>query len=298
MNITRTLAGLCLIWGCQAKSDKKSELDFKTELKKPLTEISGLIADGDDLWAITDKPKANFYKLSNKGELKQEVKVKNAEAIDVEAVTADENFIYIGDVGDNDGGREERQVIKAKKSAIGSGKEVEIDGEIITFTFSDQQTVEKKKKNNYDCEAVLSLGDSLYLFTKRREDQQTELFSLPKSAGTHVANSLGIFDCKGLVTDAAINKSKNEIALCGYLKGHKFPFILLFKNFSGNNFFLGTTERIELTDKAWDWQVEAITYDDKGNLYFACEETKEVKSTFYVIKRDKLPKLNKKRNDE
>ncbi|HEX8460310.1 MAG TPA: hypothetical protein VF623_02725 [Segetibacter sp.] len=298
MNISRLLFGVCFFIGCRDKLDKKSALDFKTELKKPLTEISGLVADGKNLWAITDKPKANVYLLDTKGNLKQEVRIKNFEALDVEAVTADSNFIYIGDLGDNDGTREERQIIKASKSAIGKDRLEEIDGEVITFIFSDAQTVDKKKKNNYDCEALLSFGDSLYLFTKRREDQQTEVFSLPKTAGKYTARSLGTFNTKGLVTDAAINKEKNEIALCGYHKGHKYPFILLLKNFSGNNFFSGTTELINLANKAWDWQIEGITYSNDGKVYFACEETKEVKSTLYEIDRSKILEINKKSNDE
>jgi len=298
MNIARIVVGVCFLIGCQGKSDKKAELDYKTELKKPLNEISGLVADGKNLWAITDKPKANAYLLDDKGNLKQEVTVKNIEAIDVEAITADNDFLYIGDVGDNEGGREERQIIKAPKSAIKKGKSVEIDGEAITFRFSNEQIVDKKKNNNYDCEAILSLGDSLYLFTKRREDQQTELFSLPKTAGNYVARSLGTFDTKGLITDATVNEAKSEIALCGYHKGHKYPFILLLKNFSGNNFFSGTTERINLANTAWDWQIESVTYGDDDKMYFACEETNEVKSTLYAIKREKLSTLNKKSNDE
>ena len=298
MKIFPIVAVFCLVTACQGKLEKKSELDYKTELRKPLSEISGLVAVGKDLWAITDKPKATVYKLNDKGELKQEVTVKNVEAIDVEAVTADEKFIYIGDVGDNDGGREQRQIIKAAKSVFGSDDMVEIAGEVITFKFSDQTMTDKKKKNNYDCESVISFGDSLYVFTKRREDQQTEVFSLPKNPGNYIAHSLGTFDTKGLITDAAINQEKNELALCGYTKGHKFPFILLFKNFPGSNFFSVTPERIELADKAWDWQIESITYGDDGKVYFACEETKEVKSTLYEISREKLPKLNKQKNGE
>lgn len=285
---------MCLLGACAAKN-KNKDLDVREELSKPMHEISGLVADGKDLWAITDKPKAMVYKLNDDGKIKQEVVVKNAVAVDVEAVTKDDGFVYIGDVGDNDGNREERQIIKVAKSAIGKDKNVEVQGEIITFRFSDEQAVDKKKKNNYDCESLLSFGDSLYLFTKRRADMQTELFSLPKTPGNYVAQSKGTYDCVGLVTDAAINKAGNEVALTGYNKGHKFPFIIFFKNFQGSNFLSGRMERIELADKAWDWQMESVTYNDENELYFACEETKEVKSTLYAIKRDKIWKINKKR---
>lgn len=285
---------ICFFFGCGGKK-LKSELDLKEELSKPLNEISGMVADGKNLWAITDKPKAVIYKLNADGKVVQEINVKNAKATDVEAVTKDQNYLYVGDLGDNEGNREERQIIKVAKSAIGTDKNTEVNGEIITFRFSDDIMVDKKKKNNYDCEALLSFGDFLYIFTKRRTDLQTELFSLPKTAGSYVAQLVGIFNSKGLVTDASINKQNNEVALTGYNKGHKYPFILLFSNFQGNNFYSGKMSRIELADKPWDWQIESITYNDYGEIYFACEETKEVQSTLYAIKRDKLEKLNKKK---
>jgi len=183
----------CFLVCCQAESPH-SELDSKEVLSKPLNEISGIVADGNELWGITDKPKAVVYKLSADGKLLQEISVKNAKATDVEAVTKDENFVYIGDLGDNEGGREERQVIKVSKATIGKDKNAEVTGEIITFRFSDEVMVDKKKKNNYDCESILSFGDSLYLFTKRRTDLQTELFSLPKTAGNYIARSIGILE--------------------------------------------------------------------------------------------------------
>lgn len=138
---------------------KHSDLEFKTELDKPLKEISGIVADGKDLWAITDKPKALFWNIDTKGTILQEVTIKNVQASDVEAVTKDENFVYLGDIGDNDGSRDERKIIKVSKTAIGKNDKSEIAGEIITFHFSDDVLDDKKKKNNYDSEALLSFGD-------------------------------------------------------------------------------------------------------------------------------------------
>jgi hypothetical protein len=282
-----------LLLSCQDK-EQKTDLEFKVELRKPLSEISGLKADGNDVWAITDKPRATAYKIDLKGKVIQEVNVPDWQAIDVEAVTSDKDFVYIGDVGDNDGDREERQIIKFAKATLGTEREVEAKGELIKFRFAGAETVEKKKKNNFDCESLLSFGDSLYLFTKRREDQLTELFVIPKAAGTYEARSLGTFNCKGLITDASISSDGKEVAICGYNKGHKYPFIVLFKGFQGNDFFAGANERIDLADKPWEWQIESLTYTEDGKLYFACEETKEVQSTMYGIKRENLHKLNKK----
>lgn len=285
----------CFFLAC-SNAQQKSSLVVKTLLPKELKEISGITASGTDIWAITDKPHATLYRLDLSGSLKEQVEITNVQATDVEAVASDADFIYIGDVGDNTGDRIERKIIKVAKKAIKNEKNVKVTGEVIEFVFAGDGQTESKKQNNFDCEALLSCKDSLYVFTKDRQDKETRLFVLPKTAGKHTARFIDSFNSKGLITDAAINPANNELALTGYHKGHKFPFIILFNNFSSNNFFSGDYKRINLADKSWDWQLEGITYGIDNNVYFACEGTKQVAATFYGIKRKDIDKLNKKKN--
>lgn len=280
-----------------SSSVEKSPLVVKTLLPKELKEISGLTASGANIWAITDKPKARVFKLDTAGRLLQTVNVSNVEASDVEAVTSDSNFIYIGDVGDNTGDRVERKIIRISSSSIPAGKEVQVNGETIDFTFPDEEVVEKKSHNNFDCESVMSFKDSLYVFTKDREDKVTKLYVLPKTPGKYVAKYINSFNSEGLITDAAVNSQNNEVAIIGYHKGHLYPFIYLFTNFHGNDFFSGDYEKINLATKAWDWQLEGITFSNKNIVYFACEGTDHVPATFYGIKRNDILLLNKKKGN-
>jgi hypothetical protein len=279
-----------IIISCNSNSQNK-DYAVKALLPKQLKEISGIVSAGNEIFAISDKPHPVFFKLSDKGDLLQEITLKNATVSDVEAITADDKYVYIGDVGDNEGDRQTRSIIKVLKANIGSGPNVEVSGEVINFIFSDEVMTDKKKLNDYDCESLLSYNDSLYLFTKRRTDDRSELFVLPKTSGTHVARSVAIFETHGLITDAAINSSNNEVALTGYEKGHTSPFIIFFKNFKSNNFFSGTAERIELGNKKTGWQIEGVTYKGDNMVYFSCEETKDVPATLYGNNRDKLPRL-------
>ena len=292
----KTLCALSalFIFSCNTNSQNKGYA-VKTELTKQLKEISGIIAVGNNIWAISDKPHPVFYKLNKKGQLLQQVKLKDRTVSDVEAVTADDKFLYIADVGDNDGNRQQRTIIKVPIAGIGNGSTAEAAGEDIHFTFPEEVMADKKKQNDYDCEAVMSFNDSLYIFTKRRTDDQSELFVIPKTPGTYKARFVSIFNTHGLVTDAAINPSKTEVALIGYDKGHKNPFILFFRNFKGNNFFFGSMERVELSHKKTDWQVEGVTYSGNDMVYFSCEETKDVPATLYGTKRDELVKGKKKK---
>lgn len=287
----------CFLLACSAAQDK-SPLSVKTLLPKELKEISGINADGADIWAITDKPHATFYRLDLSGKLKEQVEVTNAEATDVEAVASDADFLYIGDVGDNTGDRIERKIIKVAKANIKNQQSAKVTGEVIEFNFAGEAQTEDKKQNNFDCESLLSYKDSLYIFTKDREDKETRLFVIPKTAGKYTARFIDSFNSKGLITDAALNTANNELALTGYNKGHKFPFIILFNNFTGNDFFSGDHKRISLADQPWDWQLEGITYGNNGIVYFSCEGTKQVPATFYGIKREDIFKLNKKKKQD
>lgn len=288
---------LCFLLACAA-TDKKSPLVVKTVLPKELKEISGISASGSDIWAITDKPHARIYRLDLSGNLKEQIEITNAEATDVEAVASDADYVYVGDVGDNNGDRAERKIIKVSKANIKPGSEAKVTSETIEFTFAEQGQAVKKKQNNYDCESLISYKDSLYVFTKDREDKETRLFALPKTPGKYTARFIDSFNSKGLITDAAINPANDELALIGYHKGHRFPFIILFNKFSGNDFFSGSHKKINLADEPWDWQLEGITYGSNNMLYFSCEGTKQVPATFYGIKREDLNKIEKKKKDD
>lgn len=289
---------LTFLMSCgSSKEEEKSPVAVKKLLDKELKEISGITSIGDNLWVITDKPKARVFKLDAGGDLLQTVNVSNVEATDVEAVASDSNYIYLGDVGDNIGDRIERKIIKISNGSIPEGSEVQVTAEMIEFTFPNEELTDNKKQNNFDCESLLSFRDSLYVFTKDREDKETKLYVIPKTPGKYTARYISTFNSEGLVTDAAINKLNNEVALIGYHKGHAYPFIYLFSNFDGNNFFSGEVEKIDLADKKWDWQLEGITFNSKNMVYFACEGTEQVPATFYGINRNDIFKLKKAKKD-
>lgn len=279
--------------GCK-NEEEPNFLDFKIELPTAMKEVSGLVATGEDLWAVSDNPNSSFVKMDMKGNILQKFTIANAKLIDVETIGTDGKYLFIGDIGDNEGNREQRIIYKIEIAAMGKRKKDTVNAEIILLTFPGEVKVAKKKKNEHDCEAMIHHEGSLYLFTKRRTDKDTEVFKIPAKVGKQKAESLGVIQTEGMVTDASINNQGNEIALIGYHKDHLFPFIMLLKDFNGTNFTTAKTERIELANKEWDWQLESISYNPNDIVYFACEETKEVTSTLYAIKRSDLSKLNKK----
>lgn len=297
-----------IVLSCNATQKKVKEATQKTEqaaverastgnnnfsaiakMPKKLNELSGIAKDGNFIWAISDNPKALIYKLDLSGNVVQQLRLKKIKVTDVEDVTVDEQYLYIADVGDNDGSRGGRQIIKIKKATIGSGEKVDVEGEVIQFSFPAH--AEKKKNNEYDCEALVNFNGALYLFTKRRNDLQTELFMLAKTTGNQVPKSIALFNSKGLVTGASINSTGTELALVGYQQGHKQPFIWMLSGFSGNNFFSGKQRQYVLRNDKKEWQVESVTYKDDGTIYFGCEKTKDEPATLYIIDKKSMKEL-------
>ncbi|HWJ90958.1 MAG TPA: hypothetical protein VNR87_07585 [Flavisolibacter sp.] len=275
---------LCVLMGFIFYSARGQEqFQLERPLAKELKEISGTVKDGDVLWAITDA-RGSIYKLDLKGNVIQELKLENVRLTDVEAVAADSKYLYVGDIGDNKGIRNDRVVVRILKSSIDRSA-TSIGGEQIRFSFPDAASASNQKANNLDCEAMISYGDSLYLFTKR-DDMRTGVYALSKTPGTHVARHKGEFKTKGLITDASVNLRGNEISLVGYDNGHRRPFVWVLSDFTGDNFFSGKQERFELTHKKnLDWQVEGISYRDEASYFISCEKTRDVPNTLYVIQK-------------
>jgi hypothetical protein len=290
-HLSFAVAALFLI-SCNATS-QHPQLTTHKVLGKHLKEISGITIANGKFYAITDKPNAVFYEIDTaSGNIKKEITIENATATDVESITSDGKFIYIGDTGDNDGNRTTRQILKIPVPADTASTST-VTAEIINFNFPEEASVQKKKENNFDCESILSFGDSLYVFTKDRADKETHEYVIPKTPGTFAARYIATLSVKGLITDAAMAPSGKEAMLIGYKKGHNYPFIIVLDGFKGNDFLSGTSKRIELADKQWDWQLESIAYDQSGHVYFANEGTDQVPATLYGIKRADIFTLKK-----
>src|SRR5688572_10004997 len=139
---------------------QKIHFELEKNLPKELNEISGITKDGNCFWAISDAKKSTIYKLDLSGHIIQEIQTTNARLKDAEAITSDRTHLYVGDIGDNDGSRTKRSIIKILKSSIGNKNTSTVTGELISFSFPGKNESKKKSNNNHDCEAMLFFKDS------------------------------------------------------------------------------------------------------------------------------------------
>jgi len=256
---------------------------FASQLK----ESSGLAMTPRGLFSLSDDGLPEIYLVDTAdASILQTVVIRGLRFADKEALTYDGEYLYVGDFGNNKGHRRDLNIVKIRLADIASGPRVEVDGEVIAFHYPEQTTFDgKKKENAFDCEAMVALGDSLYLFTKQRNDHRTTAYALPKTPGEHAARKLSSFDSKGRITGAALSPDGNTLLLLGYQKKHQFPFLWKFSGFSGSDFFAGNAEHVLLTTFPLDWQMEAVTFVDEQMLFLSCEESDEVKAGLYRVSK-------------
>jgi len=243
--------------------------DILTSLDESLNETSGLINLNGEIWTHNDKGgEAELYQIDvNDGSILRTLDVQNATNTDWEDLANDDTYVYIGDFGNNDGSRTNLKIYKISRYAIENYNEVYAD--IIYFFYNDQTSFEPNYHNtNFDCEALVSYQDHLYLFTKNWIDYQTNCYKLSNQPGSHVAEYQNTFDVNCLVTGAEIKAGSNLITLIGYnLSGGSYTW--LFNDFSGSNFFNGQNTKLIWTSLT---QIEGICQNENNDFYISSEE--------------------------
>ncbi|TDD99749.1 hypothetical protein [Flavobacterium cellulosilyticum] len=259
------------------------------------TESSGVVLSDGFIYTHNDSGNSSvFFKVNpTDGTLIQTIKVTNFSNVDWEDITADDDFIYIGDFGNNDGIRKDLKVLKISKSQFKNATDavVYVTAEAIQFSYTEQTSFITTSTHNFDCETVISKGDSLYIFTKDRGDNATRVYKLSKTPGEYALTAIGGYNVKGLVTGGDYNAQTNEVVLIGYsASGHKNSFIYLLSNFTADSFFSGKVVEKIIGNSTNDWQTEGITFGsaDGKKLFLSCETTAFTKSELYTTDKTTL----------
>ena len=254
------------------QQSKQGETTFVTKFKLPnsINETSGLIKIDNRLWTLNDSGgRARLYQISERnGHIVKTLNIQNARNRDWEDIAYDDNYVYIGDIGNNRGNRRDLKVYKIPRASLRTEKSVR--AEVISFNFSDQKAFKSKLyKSNYDCESMVAHHGKLYLFSKNWQNQKTRLYELSTQRGRHIAKYIATFNTQGMVTGADINEELDILLLTTYsslLDVH----VWAFTNYSGNNFFNGDHKRLNFKNSL-QGQIEGITFKDNHKAYLSSE---------------------------
>lgn len=256
-------------------------LDSLTNLSSDLTESSGLIYHNGKLITHNDSGgEAALYEVDTlMGNVLRTVHIGNANNIDWEDICLDANYIYIGDFGNNFGTRQDLQVYKIPVSDF--EQKDTVLAERIRFSYADQTTFTPNQfQTNFDAEALISYGDSLYIFSKNWGDSRTNIYPLSKDPGTYVISKRDSIDSQGLITGASFDQESGELWMCGYTFSEAF--ILQVKEVTSAAFSSGEITRYPL-DINGSFQVEAIAGNSSGEYFISAEGNANIPGNLYRL---------------
>ncbi len=194
-------------------------------LNKKLQETSGLVYYQQTLWTFNDSGgEPAIYRVHPEtGNILQTVRLVNAKNMDWEDIAQDHGHFYIGDFGNNLGNRKDQVIYKIMKNEIPPSGNVKLKATKIHFDFEDRQDYSiSYKKTAFDCEAMVTLGDSLVVITKNWDNQIARFYILENKKGKHEARLFQEFKAEGLFTGADYNPATKSLILCGYGKEGTF----------------------------------------------------------------------------
>jgi hypothetical protein len=251
---------------------------LKTYLDNLVDETSGLLLHNGKLWTHNDSGgDAALYNIdTTNGTVKKIKYIKNATNRDWEDICNDDKYAYIGDIGNNSGKFQDFVIYRILLSDLDSELCDSIEHDKIIFKYNSEyykpnpNTPIEYNKTNFDSEAMIVKGDSIYIFSKNWVDKKCYFYSISKIPGEYTANIRDTLDANGLICGADYNEQTNTLALIGYVYGIPVPSILiLITNFDEDNFFNGTIMRKELKLKGY--QTEGVVFIQDYNILISNE---------------------------
>ena len=242
-------------------------LQLLTGLSTPLLdESSGLSVINGQLWTHIDNTNASVFRIDSLGNSVLQTVLINANVnTDWEDLATNNDFLFVGDFGNNYGNRTNLHILRIAKNDLGASA-TNVNADVINFQYADQTTFTSQlNANSFDCEAFFFYNDSLHLFTKDWVKKITKHYIVPAIPGTYTASLVDSFYVNGLITSAAI-QSDGVITLLGYDNTGLAPcFIWMLYDYQPGHFFSGNKRMFTLGSAATLGQVEGI--DFLGNNY-------------------------------
>ena len=268
------LVGL-ILFGCSNKEIDSAEIDSaeivsKIVLPKIINETSGLEFYNNNFITHNDSGgEPSLYVFNEDGEIIETIGLnKNPdfeiENNDWEDITNDNEYRFVADTGNNFGNRDNLNIIRVSK-----GTDFMVDG-IIEISYSDQESFFPRPKHKYDAEAIIVIEDKIALFSKDRENLNTDLYLVDKNRnGSQILTSEVSYNVNTLITGGDYDEDRNLLALVSY-NSNGNQYLLLFENFKLNNLENNTFKKLKIPlEQA---QIEAVKIIDEKTFWVTSED--------------------------
>ncbi len=250
-------------------------------LPKVINETSGLEIINEVFITHNDsggEPSLYFFNLN--GEIINSIKLEEESFWEIynndwEDITADKDYIFIADTGNNFGNRDNLNIIKVRTSDFSVERKIDI-------SYEDQQTFLPRPKHKYDAEALFLIEDKIAVLSKDRSNLFTDLYLIDKESNSKQALESRItYNVNSLITGGDYNKDMSLLALVGYnSRGNQF--LILFENFNLENLAEKKFRKFKIPlERA---QIEAIKIIDNNTFWITSEDEGIGSPYMYKIK--------------
>ncbi len=249
-------------------------------LPAKVLETSGLAHIDGRLWTLNDSgDDALIYQLTEDGRgIAKQLYLAGADNVDWESLALDDRYLYIADCGDNRGRRRTLDLYRVALDELSAPDGSRVNYSHGQFRYGQRLEVTASDSHNFDCEAITSVGDELWLFSKNRADGNTELYRLDKMASDQAVFPWRTYPVEGLVTAADYDPVSSRLVLLGYSRqrffGHSFIWIIPLSKvgdrLTGQVPDWSQAQRYRLSAYA---QWEAISWDGAQRLILSSERS-------------------------
>ncbi|MFM2386745.1 MAG: hypothetical protein RL660_1502 [Bacteroidota bacterium] len=235
-------------------------------LDASLNENSALTLIADTLLTINDGGGATSILAidTSLGTIIRSHKLRTASNIDWEAMCATASYLYVADVGNNDGSRTNLCIYKVYRDSLSSDSSIALR---TNFSYEDQTDFSSNSQTKFDCEAVIAIHDTIHLFTKQWGNHWCTHYKLRSDLANDTARIADSFYVRGLITDASL-RADGQIVLLGYDTNAQ-AFIWHLWDYQGDQFFSGNKRRIDLGFSVG--QAEGIAWQQDSTLLISSE---------------------------
>ncbi|SDB45007.1 Por secretion system C-terminal sorting domain-containing protein [Flavobacteriaceae bacterium MAR_2010_188] len=249
------------------------QLTVRANLDEQVKESSGLIYLNSELFTHNDSDgEPALYQLDlDSNSVSRKIEIQNAKNVDWEDLAHDETYVYIADLGNNNGNRQDLKIYKVLIADIMDMSKEKISTEVINFSYANQTDFNPSPYDtNFDAETLICYRGSLYIFTKNWSDFKTNIYKLSTDPGDKVIEKIDQLNVNGLISGGVYNSITDEIVLTGYSEENAF--IVKLSNIENENFSESTIERTDLLiPSGISYQVEGITYTSAYDYILSSE---------------------------
>jgi len=232
------------------------------KLPKKIDETSGLeYFRGHFITHNDSGGKPKLYSFTSEGDFLKSYEIKGVINRDWEELTADKNYIYICDIGNNYATRKDLTIYKLDKDLILKDS--------ILIRYAKQKSFINKNKNRYDAEAIASVDSLLVLFSKDRKKLTTQVYSIPKTTSNFILEPIAEFEVEALITAADYDPISKTLALTSYTYDGD-QYLYRFLNFDIKNIKESKFEKYLIPVKPA--QIEAIKVEDSSTFWLTSED--------------------------